>query len=455
MKLFLVNADDIYFPQIKIYFREIVSSYDNGNYRSAIVMLYSTIVCDLLLKLKELSEVYSDEKAEKMLEYVEKQRKSKNKSAWEWELIEKIYKETELLNDEAYTMVHHIYDLRNFSAHPALTDDYELVSPTPEMTVAYIKKSLEDILIKPSVFAQNIVNRMSDDIAAKKEIYYNDGEAFKGYLNRAYFQKMSIKMKKQVFKAFWKFVFIKVDEDIFKKNRLINRKVLEFMLSLDGDIICKFIEENSNYFKVAQDTSCLNYLCILLGYYPRVYQYLEQDVHDQVEAFDEKDCRVIKWFVNGDLEQHITMLRINSDIISSNKLDILKNICIMQGQPRLFNKFLIKHYSQSSSYSSAKNRFDYLIEPYMNYFTATDFIELFDVINRNNQIYNYGWQTERNDKILKIALPLLPAGFDFSQYEHFDYTKTEKEEEADSSTENSSPEGEELEFEPIDDETLF
>lgn len=56
MKLYLMNAENIYFPQIKEYYREIVSSYDNGNYRSAMVMLYSTIVCDLLLKLKELSE---------------------------------------------------------------------------------------------------------------------------------------------------------------------------------------------------------------------------------------------------------------------------------------------------------------------------------------------------------------------------------------------------------------
>lgn len=456
MKLYLMNAGDIYFPQIKNYFREIVSSYDNGNYRSAIVMLYSTIVCDLLLKLKELSEVYSDEKAEKMLEYVEKQRKAKNKSAWEWELIEKIYKETELLNDETYTMVQHIYDLRNFSAHPALTDDYELISPTPEMTVAYIKKSLEDILIKPSVFAQNIVDRMSDDVAVKKEIYYNDGAAFKNYLNRAYFQRMSVKMKQQVFKAFWKFVFNKTDGDIYKENRLANRKVLEFMLSLDGDTICKFIEENSNYFKVAQDSSCLNHLCILLGYYPKVYQYLDQDVRDQIEAFDENDCRIIKWFVNGDLEQHITMLRSNSDILSKSKLDILKNICVMQGLPRLFNKFLIKQYSQSSSYVSARNRFDSLIKPYMNYFTATDFIELIDAINSNDQIYNYGWQIDRNDKILEIALPQLPAGFDLSQYEHFEYTEPQREDNnGDLTMENSSTETDEAELELKDDEVLF
>ena len=39
MKLYLMNAENIYFPQIKEYYREIVSSYDNGNYRSAMVKL--------------------------------------------------------------------------------------------------------------------------------------------------------------------------------------------------------------------------------------------------------------------------------------------------------------------------------------------------------------------------------------------------------------------------------
>ena len=53
MKLYLVDAENIYFSQIRNYFKEIISSYDNENYRSAMVMLYSTIICDLLLKLKD------------------------------------------------------------------------------------------------------------------------------------------------------------------------------------------------------------------------------------------------------------------------------------------------------------------------------------------------------------------------------------------------------------------
>lgn len=143
MKLYLVDADNIYFPQIKEYFREIISSYDNGNYRSAMVMLYSTIVCDMLLKLKELTDVYSDEKAERILDETNQQRKKANNSSWEWELIEKVWKQTELLSDEAFAILQHIYSLRNFSAHPAMTDEYELIAPTAEITVAYIKKALD------------------------------------------------------------------------------------------------------------------------------------------------------------------------------------------------------------------------------------------------------------------------------------------------------------------------
>lgn len=74
MKLYLVDAENIYFSQIRNYFKEIISSYDNENYRSAMVMLYSTIICDLLLKLKELSDVYNDSTAESLLNEINKER---------------------------------------------------------------------------------------------------------------------------------------------------------------------------------------------------------------------------------------------------------------------------------------------------------------------------------------------------------------------------------------------
>lgn len=423
MKLYLVNAENIYFPQIKDYFREIISSYDNGNYRSAMVMLYSTIVCDLILKLKELSDVYNDAKAEKLLEEINRERKQSCNSTWEWKLIEAIRERTELLSDESYAMIEHIYDLRNFSAHPALNEDYELISPTPEMTVAYIKKALDDIFIRPSVFAESIVNRMSDDIAERKEQYQSDFEAFELYLNKVYFQRMSTKMVNQVFKAFWKFTFIKEEDEPFEKNRHINRKLLEAMLNKYHGELCDYIEQNSAYFTVSANPSCMRNVCVVLAYFPNVYNKLDETVKDQIEGFVERDIIIIKWFESGNLESHLNGLRIRHDVVSPKILKILEKICKKQGQPNLFVKFLIDHYSLSNSYASARDRFDAMIEPYLKEFCQNDFIRLIQMINDNDQIYNYSGQKSRNDKILDIARPILPINFDFSCYENFKFTE--------------------------------
>lgn len=333
MKLYLMNAENIYFPQIKEYYREIVSSYDNGNYRSAMVMLYSTIVCDLLLKLKELSDVYNDKKAEKILKDINEERKKKGNSAWEWDLIETVRERTELLSDESYAMIEHIYDLRNFSAHPAMNDDYELISPSPEMTVAYIKKALEDILVKPSVFADSIVHRMSDDISSKKERYRADIEAFEHYLNKVYFQRMSTKMVQKVFKAFWKFTFIKTAEDgeIYQKDRFINRKTLEAMLGKYYYELCEYIGQNKSYFTISEEPNCMAHACVLLAYYPQIYGKLDETVHHQLSSFKEKDIEVIKWFESGDLEKHLSELKIRKDRIEPKILEILEEICKRQG----------------------------------------------------------------------------------------------------------------------------
>ena len=47
----------------KGYFAEVVSCYNSGNYRSAVVMLWSVAVCDLLFTLNELADRYDDTKS--------------------------------------------------------------------------------------------------------------------------------------------------------------------------------------------------------------------------------------------------------------------------------------------------------------------------------------------------------------------------------------------------------
>ena len=102
--VYLPDSEDIYFAKTKEYFSEVISNYASGNYRSAVVMLYSVAICDLLFKLKELCDMYNDSIEKNILKEIEKCRNAndnKSKSRWEKELVERIYKETELLDLEA------------------------------------------------------------------------------------------------------------------------------------------------------------------------------------------------------------------------------------------------------------------------------------------------------------------------------------------------------------------
>ena len=74
----LQEIDKIYSPKSKEYFKEVVSSYTIGNYRSAIVMLYTVCLCDLIYKLQELRDVYDDRIAKNIIEAIDKERRDSN-----------------------------------------------------------------------------------------------------------------------------------------------------------------------------------------------------------------------------------------------------------------------------------------------------------------------------------------------------------------------------------------
>ena len=187
MAVYFPEMEEIYFSKTREYFQEVVSSYSIGNYRSATVMLYSVAVCDVLFKLQELKDMYNDTIADEILKEVEKSRNShdnKSKSKWEKEFIDNVYNKTKLLDLEAYTNLNHLYDHRNFSAHPALNENYELIAPSKETTIANIRNVLKDILVKPPIFIKNIVNTLTEDLKGKNELYENEGKKLAQYLKK-------------------------------------------------------------------------------------------------------------------------------------------------------------------------------------------------------------------------------------------------------------------------------
>ena len=185
------GTDSIYFDKTKEYFQEVISSYSVGNYRSANVMLYSVVICDLLYKLQEIRDLYDDSIAKQILEEVEHIRtdnSSKSKSIWEKELIDKISAGTKILEPEDIVNINHLFDNRNFSAHPALNENFELISPSKETTAANIKNALK-IFVRPPYFVTKVTEYLLDDLSKYEEVYRNDYEGLKSFLEKKYYGK--------------------------------------------------------------------------------------------------------------------------------------------------------------------------------------------------------------------------------------------------------------------------
>lgn len=107
----------------------------------------------------------------------------------------------------------------------------------------------------------------------------------------------------------------------------------------------------------------------------------------------------------------------------------LENFCLYYEYEVIYEGRSTKYHilnANTNSFTSARDRFDYLIEPYLDRFRKDDFIRLIQEINKNNQIYNYSGQRARNNSIIASAKFVLPEDFDYDAYEKFRYTKVEE-----------------------------
>lgn len=429
MNIVLSETEEIYFSKTKEYFQEVLSSYSIGNYRSATVMLYSVAICDLLFKLQELKDMYNDTIADEILKEFEKSRSehdNKSRSKWEKEFIDNIYKKTDLLDLEAYTNLNHLYDHRNFSAHPALNENYELVTPSKETTIANIKNILNNILVKPPIFIKNIVDALTEDLKDKKNIYAGEDDKLSLYLSNKYYSKMSESMKIKTIKAFWKFCFCLPENQECKSNFLINRKALKFLiLSYEKETV-KYIKENNNLFSVANDEFCQLNLVIFLSEIPSIYDELDSDVKLQLDKIIEKDSRAkaIAWFKYKIVSEHLDYLKSCSTLtLEKNAIKRMVLYYSNIGEMSTLIDFFIWYYGQSDCFDSADERFCLVLEPFLDKMSAKQFEQIIENTNSNNQIWNRGLAKTANNKIMQYAKNVLDNDFNYDKYENFYFDK--------------------------------
>lgn len=432
--LYFSEVDNIYFEKSKEYFKEVLSCFTSGNYRSAMVMLYSVIICDLLFKLQELADIYDEASAKKILAKVEEfknrhtaQKPDKvpnnphSKSKWEMELVSDIHKQTNLLDYEMFEKVLHIHQLRNFSAHPALNNEYELVSPSKEETLAYIKCVLEKILVIPPLFIKNITDTLLNDLLKNYDIYQNSPNELKKFLKEKYYKRMSVSMKKATFKTLWKKCFIEENKDGIK----LKRKALGFLFEECQDLLLNFIKSDNSFREYAD--SSLWQLCLFLAEYPSIYNVLDDTIklkiNYKVEQLDL--LYLISWFITGDKKAHIAKMK------SCNKYNIspnysyceyfqwLSDVYSTTGDLSYLIDYCIELLGNSPKYAESRDRYKYILKMFLKRMTRDQYIRLIQVINANNQIWGWDGCISMNIEIVQVASTALGADFNFAEYENF------------------------------------
>lgn len=427
MAIYIPEAEGIYFSKTKEYFEEVLSSYASGNYRSAIVMLYSIAICDILFKLQELKDMFNDSVADGILQEVDKMRNAhdnKSKSRWEKELLDNVYKKTKLLDLEAYTNLNHLYDHRNFSAHPALNENYELIMPSKETTIAHIKNTLNNILTKPPIFIKNIVDTLTVDLKDKGEIYRERYEELSVYLNNRYYGKMPESMKLTTLKAFWKFCFCSPENEDCMSNLRINRMALEALIDSFPKEAYAYIKDNGHLFSVSVNKKCTLCLVLMLSRHPEIYNILSSETKLQVDSMIEEStsAKLISWFKFTTPKEHIQSLQNEKQIDSHMRpVELLIRHYDEIGEISLLIDYFVNYYGKSSNYDTADLRFKVEIQPFISKMTEKQIIKLIEVTENNRQIYDRGAAYRTNGEIVLRAKDVLGPDFDYTVYPHFKF----------------------------------
>jgi hypothetical protein len=307
-------TEKIYHPKTREYFTEVIKSYYSESYRSAVVMLYSIVIVDLLYKLHELVEIYDDKKASDIIEQIRNIQSTKPNSAeWETKLIELINERMSFFEMAEYQNIRNLQKHRHLCAHPVLGNSYELYKPNREATGAHIRNMLDDILIKSPLLSKDIFEKMLIDLAQNKKNIQGKWQIYQ-YLNGRYLTKVSDPLLVYLFRNLWKVVF-KLKSHEAESNRKINFDALLIFLNKNYDILVDAIQKESAFYSEI-DSSLFNYFIALINHYNRVFEVVSQGlrilIENNIKENADMDCLAI--FKSKSIEEHI-----NEKVLNINK----------------------------------------------------------------------------------------------------------------------------------------
>lgn len=401
------------------YFDEVLSCYFSGNYRSTVVMLYATVICDIIYKLDELVNVYGDVRAQQILNEI-KSLQTQNPTSAEWErlLIEKCKDVNRILEIPDYSNVISLQNLRHLCAHPVIQGNQELYRPNADIVLGHIYNMLDGILTKSAYYKKDLFNLFLTDIANAKSQFAASND-LENYITAKFLDKLNnVDDEYYFFMSLWKLVFELNNQDCHD-NRDVNFTSLRLMVKRHKDIFLERFENEKAYFGrhiCIGDCRRFRMLVEFFDVYPEFYYKLPEDVKLTVNnGIDQNvDIMALAIFRATNVVDHIFGARPekeSSAIFLS--LYLRENI-----NPALSLDYNIQHYGRSYSYDAGDSRFTEFIEPYVYQFTLAQLEQIVKCVNENSQLYDRR-RARRDNSIIYERIVELKPDFDFTPYPYF------------------------------------
>lgn len=421
-------ANSIHDHRTKEYFREVMNNYFNGNHRSAIVMLWTVLICDLVFKLQYLQDIHGDKKSKEILDEMKDfQSKNPTNPKWEENLLKEVFSKTNLLEAHELDSLKSLHSHRHLSAHPVISKTDILFRPTREMALLDIRVALDSVLTKPPILTKQVFVELVEDLERVKDLFA-DNQQLKRYLESKYFQYLNEDSSSRLFKSLWRITFKTVDERC-DDNRHINARAVRILFERNRESLTEFIKINSPYFSEISDGHPLRHAVFFLGDFPHLFNLLSEATREVLSAKSRSniDLLTVSYFLSKNISEHITMLvayielNHNKSFGDAHKIhrnhirDLMKH-AESAGIKERINKLLVTMYINSKNFDAADSIFSQFIKPYIETFGSEDMLSLIDGIKNNAQTVRRGRAATDHELVVKRANEVLD-GFDNTKYD--------------------------------------
>lgn len=399
--------------------KEVLSCFYSDNLRSAVVMLYATVVSDLYYKITDLVAIYNDTGAEEIKKYVDDEWHDHPKlPTWETEMPKRCREKNKILTNESYAHFCHLQDERNLCAHPVITRN-DLYRPSFATVQGLIMDMLTGILCKPSFLSKGFIDTFTDDIESASKNFPNE-KGLKRYINTKYLEKIDNEREEYgLFKSLWKFTFKNTD-DHSKANRMANLSILTLLLERHQQFVENEIKKDAEYYCASvniDDCNCINSFIRFVNVYPSVYYSMTDDFKMKVEQKinDKPNLHAMAFFLSGNPLVHAMNLDGGVGVdVGFYMYDYIRNN-VGDADAK---DFAIRLYGVARCFDAADEYFDNLIEPILGDFSANQLKKLIEYSNDNSQIYSRK-KFSNSRRLIKKYMDKKNPQFDYSLYVNF------------------------------------